>query len=126
MEKVSVLLGTQQANPSIYSRNAYLLPTGVVGSFSLLKRIFGSVIVPEDLVLDGCINLASLWKFFLKQRDNIHSEVSCLECIFILIGGLVFFPNETLTISAYHAELMCISVRNPEKSLSQFVLAFTI
>ena len=81
---------------------------------------------PEDLVLDGCINLASLWKFFSKQRDSIRSEASCLECIFILIGGLALFPNEALTISAYHAELMCMSVCNLEKSLSQSVLAFTI
>ena len=64
LEEVSALLGTQQADPSIYSRDVYLLPIGVVGSISLLKRIFGSVIVPEDLVLDGYINLASLWKFF--------------------------------------------------------------
>ena len=95
----------------------------VVGSFSLIKRIFGSAIVLVDLVLDGCINLASLWKFFSKQRDSSHSETSCLECIFILIGGLAFFPNEALTISAYHAELMCMSVCNPEMSLSQSVLA---
>ena len=53
-------------------------------------------------------------------------EASCLKCIFILIGGLALFPNEVLTISAYHAELMCLSIRNPEKSLSQSVLAFTI
>ena len=38
----------------------------------------------------------------------------------------MLFPNEALTISTYHAELMCISVCNPKKSLSQSVLAFTI
>ena len=53
-------------------------------------------------------------------------ETSCLECIFILVDGLAFFPNEALTLGAYHAELMCISVCNPEMSLSQSVLAFTI
>ena len=49
-----------------------------------------------------------------------------MVCIFVLIGGLVLFPNEALTISAYHAELMCICVRNLEKTLSQSVLAFAI
>ena len=88
LEEVSALLGTRHADPSIYYRDAYLLPIGVVGSFSHLKRIFGSVVVPEDLVLDGCIKLSSLWKIFWKQRDSIRSEASCLKCVFILIGGL--------------------------------------
>ena len=66
LEEVSVLLVTLQADSSIYSCDAYLLPVAVVGSFSLLKRNFGSVTIPKDLVLDRCINLAFLWKFFSK------------------------------------------------------------
>ena len=35
LEEVGMLLGTRQADPSIYSHDAYLLPIGVVGLFSL-------------------------------------------------------------------------------------------
>ena len=60
LEEVSVLLDTRQADSSIYSRDAYL-------------QSVGFIVVLEDLVLDGRINLASLWKFFSKQRGNIWS-----------------------------------------------------
>ena len=60
IEEASALLGTHQADSTIYSRDAYRFPVGIVGSFSILKRLFSSMTVLEDLVSDGCINLASM------------------------------------------------------------------